>query len=146
MTLLSYVVALPDTFYRQTSKEVARWRSRYSFLVFVLKLALSLNASGTSFHDSKYLLYPFLFYLFLKFYFWLHWILVAAHGLSPVAVGSGCSLCSVQAYFGVFSGGAQALCTWATVVVGSRFSCSVARGIFQDQGSNLGSLHWQAYS
>ena len=42
--------------------------------------------------------------------------------------------------------GAQALCTWTSAVVRYRLSRSVAHGIFQDQGLNLGSLYWQGDS
>ena len=50
-------------------------------------------------------------------------------------------------YCGGFSCcGAQALGTWASVVVAHRLSYSEACGIFLDQGSNLCPLHWQADS
>ena len=42
--------------------------------------------------------------------------------------------------------GAQALGAWASVVVARGLSCSVACGIFPDQGSNPCPLHWQADS
>ena len=35
---------------------------------------------------------------------------------------------------------------WASVAVVHRLSCPEARGIFQDQGSKLGRLYWQADS
>ena len=41
---------------------------------------------------------------------------------------------------------AQALGSWASVVVEHRLSCPVARGIFPDQGLNLCPLDWQADS
>ena len=56
--------------------------------------------------------------------------------------------CGVQAsHFRGFSCcGTQALGTQASVVVALRLSCSMARGIFSDQGSNLCPLHWQIQS
>ena len=47
-------------------------------------------------------------------------------------------------YSGFSCCGAQALGAWASVVVAHGLSCSEARGIFLDQGSNPCSLHWQA--
>ena len=42
--------------------------------------------------------------------------------------------------------GAWALDSWASAMVEHRFSCSKARGIFPNQGSNLCPLPWQADS
>ena len=42
--------------------------------------------------------------------------------------------------------GAQTLGVWASVVVAHGLSCSTARGILPDQGSNPCPLHWQADS
>ena len=53
--------------------------------------------------------------LFLFIYFWLHWVFVAARGLSLVAASGGGAL-----FFVVVHG----------------LSCSTACGIFPDQGSN----------
>ena len=94
-------------------------------------------------------------YLFI--YLLLHWVLVAACGLSLAAVSWDYSCCVEQAsHCGDFSCcEAQALGAWASVVVahglsscgswslerrlsscGTQASCSVACGIFPDQGSN----------
>ena len=43
----------------------------------------------TSFFKNSFLLYFFKIYLFI--YFWLHWVFVAVHGLSLVAVSGGYS-------------------------------------------------------
>ena len=43
--------------------------------------------------NTYFILFHFIY--FFKFYFWLHWISVAEHGLSLVAAGRGCSLASV---------------------------------------------------
>ena len=54
---------------------------------FILKVPASL---------SKHCLFNFIFYLFifkiLFIYLWLHWVFVAAHRLSLVAVSRGCSV------------------------------------------------------
>ena len=115
-----------------------------------------------------------LFYLFI-YLFWLCWAFVAAHGLSLVvasggysslqcmgfsprwllllrSMGSrhvGCSSCSMRASVvvahGLSSCGSRALeCRLSSC--GARLRCSMACGIFPDQGSNLCPLHWQADS
>ena len=69
-----------------------------------------------------------------EFSFWPHWVFVAAHGLSLVAV-----LChGAQTPHCGYSCGARALSICILVVV--------ACGIFQDQGSNSCPLHWQVDS
>ena len=81
----------------------------------------------------------FLFLLLIT-YFWLHWVFVAVHGLSPVAA---CGLLTAVASLGAehrFYG------TWTSVVVVHRISYPMARGILPDQGSNLCALPEQAGS
>ena len=78
---------------------------------------------------------------------WLCWVLIALHELSLVVMSRGYS-CSAQApHWGGFC------CCWAktSVVVacrlsncGAGLSCSVACGIFPDQGLNQCLLPWQA--
>ena len=102
-----------------------------------------------------------LFILFI--YFWLHWVFVAAHGLSLV-VASGdysslwCTGFSLRWLLLLWSTGSRCVgfstCgTWAqqlwlagSVVVAHGLSCSAACGIFPDQGSNPCPLHWQGDS
>ena len=72
--------------------------------------------------------------------FWLCWVFTAAHRLSPVAVHE---LLSVEASL-VAEHMLYAMC--ASVAVVCRLRCSVASGIFPDQGWNLGLLQWQADS
>ena len=78
------------------------------------------------------------------FFFWLHWVSLAAHGLSLVAVGgryswlqcTGFSLCRLLL-----------LQSTGSVVVTHRPSCFVAQGILLDQRLNpLYLPHWQADS
>ena len=79
------------------------------------------------------------------FYFWLLWFFIAAHGLSLVAASSGysslwCAGFSMQWLLLLWSTGSRRL---GSVVVAHGLSCSAARGIFLDQGSNPCDLHWQ---
>ena len=79
-------------------------------------------------------------------YFWLHWIFVAACGLSLVAVSGGYSLVAV---LGLLIAVASlvvehGLQNAGPVVVVHMFSCPTSCGIFQDE--RLNRLHWQVYS
>ena len=56
-------------------------------------------------------------------------------------LSSCCAQASHRSHFSCC--GAQALGVWASVVVAWGLSCSVACGIFLDQGSNPCPLHWQ---
>ena len=117
---------------------------------------------------TLFILYSLLFFKFYLF-FWLHWVFVAARGLSLVAVSRGYSFVAVRGLLIVVASlccGAQALGMRASVVTalglsicgswalecrlsscGTRaFSCSTACGIFPDQGSNPCPLHWQVDS
>ena len=88
-------------------------------------------------------------YLFIYFYyFWLCWVFVSVRGLSLVAASGGLSSsrCAGLSL-------SQPLLLWSTrsrhagsVIVAHGPSCSVACGIFPDQGSNPCPLHWQADS
>ena len=68
-------------------------------------------------------------------YFWLHWVLAAAHGLSRV-----------QRAGASHSGGFSLLSSTGSVLGVHGLSCSVACGISLDQGLNLCPLHWQLES
>ena len=75
------------------------------------------------------------------------WVFVAVCGLSLVAVSGSYSLLwcagfSLQWLLLLRSTGSRR--TGSVVVHG--LSCSVARGMFLDQGSNLCPLHWQVDS
>ena len=84
---------------------------------------------------------------FLKnylFHFWLCWVFMPLHSLSLVVVRRGYSLLWDSVFL-------LLLFLWTTdsgpsssVVVMNRLSCSVAGGIFLDQGLNPCPLHWQA--
>ena len=90
---------------------------------------------------------------YLLIYFWLCWVFIAAYRLSLVESSRGYSLLrcagfSLQWLFLLQSMGSRraGFSSWGaqtSVVVAHRLSCSVACGIFPDQGSNPCPLHWQ---
>ena len=103
------------------------------------------------------------FFFNLFFYFWLHWVFVAARRLPLVVASGGYSLLQCAGFSlwwllllqstgsrsaGFSSCGTHAQQLWrslqSSVVVAHGLSCSVACGIFPDQGSKLCPLHWQA--
>ena len=87
-----------------------------------------------------------LFYLFI--YLWLCWVFVSVRGLSPVAAsGSHSSLrCTGLSLLWPLPLRSTVSRRAGSVVVAHGPSCSVACGIFPDQGSNPSPLHWQADS
>ena len=90
----------------------------------------------------------FLFFIKLFIYFWLCWVFVSVRGLSPVAASGGhsssrCAGLSPSRPLLLRSTGSRRA---GSVVVAHGLSCSVACGIFPDQGSNPCRLHWQADS
>ena len=95
--------------------------------------------------------------------FWLLWVFTATRGLfsscskwrSGSTLGCGAQVAGYSDFSccGTWALGAQASAVVAfglqsagSVVEAHRLSCSMAYGIFLDQGSNLCLLHWQAYS
>ena len=95
-----------------------------------------------------FFLKEFLYFYYLFIYVWLCWVFVSVRGLSLVVASGGHSSLP---YAGLSL--SQPLLLWSTgsrraglVVVAHRPSCSVACGIFPDQGSNPCPLHWQADS
>ena len=86
---------------------------------------------------------------FLKFiYLWLCWVFVSVRGLSLVAASGGhsssrCTGLSLSRPLLLRSTGSRRA---GSVIVAHGPSCSAARGIFPDQGSNPCPLHWQADS
>ena len=80
--------------------------------------------------------------------FWLHWVFVAVHGLSPVRASGAHSFLVVRGLLVAAASpcGERALGTSASVVVAHGLSCPTTSGIFPDQGSNPCPLHWQAKS
>ena len=81
-------------------------------------------------------------------YFWRWWVFVAATGLSLAVVRGGYSVLVV---LGLLIAVASlvvelGLEAWASEVALPGLSCSVASGVFPNQGSNLFTRHWQADS
>ena len=72
-------------------------------------------------------------------YFWVHWVFVAAGGLSLVARSGDCSSLRCTGSVLQLSGPGP----WASGAVALGLSCSGMCGIFPDKGSNLCPLHWQ---
>ena len=89
-----------------------------------------------------------IFFLFFKFYLWLCWVFVSVRGLSLVVANGGhssswCAGLSLSWPLLLRSTGSRRA---GSVIVAHGPSCSVAGGIFPDQGSNPRPLHWQADS
>ena len=85
-------------------------------------------------------------YLFI--YFWPRWVFISVRGPSPVAASGGhssprCAGLSLSRSLLLRSTGSRRA---GSVIVAHGPSCSVACGIFPDQGSNPCPLHWQADS
>ena len=81
--------------------------------------------------------------LFLFIYFWLYWVFVSVWGLSLVAASGGhsssrCMGLSLSWPLLLWSTGSRHA---GSVVVAHGPSCSVACGVFPDQGSNPCRLH-----
>ena len=98
------------------------------------------------FKDSSHLF--FFKFIYLSIYFWLCWVFVSVQGLSLVAASGGhsssqCAGLSLSRPLLLWSTGSRRA---GSVIVAHGPSCSVACGIFPDQGSNLCPPHWQADS
>ena len=93
-------------------------------------------------------LFFFFLILFLFIYFWLCWVFVSVRGLSLVAASGGhsssrCAGLSPSRPLLLRSTGSRHA---GSAVAAHGPSCSVACGIFPDQGSNPCPLHCQADS
>ena len=114
-------------------------------------------------HDFRSVNFSFLFikYILKKLftYFWLHWVFIAALGLSLLMVSRGYPSCTVLVShcsgFSCFGACFRACRLQLLQLVGSSagsvfvvhgLSCLTACVIFLDQGLNLCSLHWQVDS
>ena len=86
------------------------------------------------------------FYLFI--YLWLCWVFVFVRGLSLVMASGGhsSSRCAGLSLLRPLLLQSTASRRAGSVIVAHGRSCSVACGIFPDQGSNPCPLHWQADS
>ena len=94
------------------------------------------------------ILWPSIFFLNLFIYLRLCWVFVSVRGLPLVAASGGhsssrCAGLSLSRPLLLRSTGSRRA---GSVIVAHGPSCSVACGIFPDQGSNPSALHWQADS
>ena len=86
---------------------------------------------------------------FIYVFIWLHWVPVAARGLSPDAASRGYSLVVVCGFLSVMSSLIAENGLWSSqvsVAAARGLSWPTACGIFLDQGSNPCLQHWQADS
>ena len=112
-----------------------------------------IKRTGNSKYVGKYKMYfshfiNFFFNFYLFIYFWLCWVFVSVQGLSLVAASGGhsssrCAGLSLSRPLLLRSTGSRRA---GSVIVAHGPGCSVACGIFPDQGSNPCPLHWQADS
>ena len=110
------------------------------------EISLSLSLSFT--HTSHLFFFFLNLFIYFLIYFWLCWVFVSVRGLSPVAASGGhsssrCAGLSLSRPLPLRGTGSRRA---GSVIVAHGLSCSVACGIFPDQGSNLCPLHWQADS
>ena len=87
-------------------------------------------------------------FIYLFIYFWLCWVFVSVRGLSLGAASGGhsssrCAGLSLSRPLLLRSTGSRRA---GSAIMAHGPSCSVACGIFPDQGSNPCPLHWQADS
>ena len=99
-------------------------------------------------HFLSICFFSFFKFIYLFIYFWLCWVFVSVRGLSLVVASGGhassrCAGLSLSRLLLLWSTGSRRA---GSVVVAHGPSCSMARGIFPDQGSNPCPLHWQADS
>ena len=113
--------------------------------------AFQLHVNHPSFFLSFFFLNEILTiinFIYLFTFFWLCWVFVSVRGLSLVAASGGhsssrCTGLSLSRPLLLRSTGSRRA---GSVVVAHGPSCSVACGIFPDQGLNPCPLHWQADS
>ena len=96
----------------------------------------------------KFFFFNFYLFIYLFIYLWLCWVFVSVRGLSLVAASGGhssswCLGLSLSRPLLLRSTGSRRA---GSAIVAHGPSCSVACGIFPDQGSNQCPLHWQADS
>ena len=99
-------------------------------------------------YDSHNVNSFFLIFIYLFIYLWLCWVFVSVRELSLVAASWGhpsspCAGLLLSRPLLLRSTGSRRA---GSVVVAHGPSCSAARGIFPDQGSNPCLLNWQADS
>ena len=116
------------------------------FKFFILATLAPILTTTSAWLGIFFFFLSFNYYLFI--YFWLCWVFVSVRGLSLVVASGGhsslrCAGFSLSWPLLLRSTGSRRA---GSVVVAHGPSCSVACGIFPDQGSNPCPLHWQADS
>ena len=116
--------------------------------VFPCRSTFSTHISSALFNRIMQMLFFFNYFIYLFIYFWLRWVFVSVRGLPLVAASGGhsssrCAGLSPSRPLLLRSTGSRRA---GSVVVAHGPSCSAARGIVPDQGSNPCPLHWQADS
>ena len=109
----------------------------------ILSITIRLSAPPFCFLNDGY------FKIYLLIYFWLPSVFMAAHQLFRVVVhGLVLAVASLVVEHGLRIHGLQQLEHMDSRACGvvHRLSCSMAYGIFLDQGWNASPLHWQADS
>ena len=112
-------------------------------------LNIFLNCDKNTYHKYCHFSHFFFFNLFIFILFlWLCWVFVSVRGLSLVVASgdhssSRCAGLSPSRPLLLRSTGSRRA---GSVIVAHGPSCSAARGILPDPGSNLCPLHWQANS
>ena len=112
------------------------------------KFVYYFSSCRTIFPMHSFYFFNILFIYLFIYYFWLCWVFVSVRGLSLVAASGGhsssrCVGLSLSWPLLLRSTGSRRA---GSVVVAHGPSCSVACGIFPDQGLNPCPLHWQADS
>ena len=98
---------------------------------------------------NQYSTFPHLYsFIYLFIYLWLCWVFVSVRGPSLIAASGGhsssrCAGLPLSRPLLLQSTGSRRA---GSGIVAHGPSCSAARGIFPDQGSNPRPLHWQADS
>ena len=139
-----------DTANTSVKKHISMFSSRSSVVS-----GLTFNSFFFFFKDCPFILFyfiflrnSFIFIIYLFIYFWLCWVFVSVQGLSLVAASGGhsSSRCAGLSLSRPLLLRNTSFRRAGSVVVTHGPNCSVARGIFPDQGSNPCALHWQADS
>ena len=95
---------------------------------------------------STFVVVFFFFNVFIFKKFWLCWVFIAVCGFLQLWRAGATLLWCVSFSLGGFSCGAWAQGAQALAVAALGLSCSIACGVFLDQGLDLRSLHWQGDS
>ena len=128
--------------------EMATNREAWSAAVHEVEKSWTRLVNWTTTKRVAHILASFIFFLykFLSIYFWFPWIFIALRTLSLVVESGGCSSlwCGVFSllWFPLLQSTGSRHAGFAVVACG--LCCSLACGIFLEQGSKACPLYWQA--